>query len=211
MWHQCSACTRASGEDLSRTRRRAPAPKDGGPHAGSRPVSRILYRPSLSLRPAAAIHLGRTSPFASCGLPGGCPEGRAGHPCLLLGLAPDGVCRAAAVARDAGELLPHRFTLTRPRPGGLFSVALSADRSAWDIPQRPALWSPDFPRPGVELRAAATRPAPVLIMRSRWVPVGARAPQVPPARRPPRAPRRGASGERRDRVRPAAARPARRP
>src|SRR6516164_2705596 len=30
----------------------------------------------------------------------------------LFGLAPGGVCRARPVARPAGELLPHRFTLT---------------------------------------------------------------------------------------------------
>ena len=30
----------------------------------------------------------------------------------LLGLAPDGVYQAARVTSDAGELLPHRFTLT---------------------------------------------------------------------------------------------------
>ena len=30
----------------------------------------------------------------------------------LFGLAPDGVCRARPVTRPAGELLPHRFTLT---------------------------------------------------------------------------------------------------
>jgi hypothetical protein len=43
-----------------------------------------------------------------CGPPG--DVGRAGHP--LFGLAPGGVCRAAPVTRDAGALLPHRFTLT---------------------------------------------------------------------------------------------------
>ena len=31
---------------------------------------------------------------------------------LLLGLAPDGVYQADAVTRNAGELLPHLFTLT---------------------------------------------------------------------------------------------------
>ena len=41
------------------------------------------------------------------GLPG--DIGRATRP--LLGLAPGGVCRAAPVARRAGALLPHRFTL----------------------------------------------------------------------------------------------------
>ena len=38
--------------------------------------------------------------------------GRAALGRLLRGLAPGGVCRAAAVARGAGGLLPHRFTLT---------------------------------------------------------------------------------------------------
>lgn len=51
----------------------------------------------------------------------------------LLGLAPDGVCRASPVTRAAGGLLHHRFTLTGlpPRPfdrgvsaGDLLSVAL---------------------------------------------------------------------------------------
>ena len=96
-----------------------------------------------------AIHLGRALPPASCGLPGGArarrPE-RAGSPYLLLGLAPDGVCRAAPVARGAGELLPHRFTVAWLSPGCLFSVALSAGRPAWNFLQRPALRSPDFPR-----------------------------------------------------------------
>lgn len=35
-----------------------------------------------------------------------------GTPCLLLDLAPSGVCLAKPVTRPAGELLPHRFTLT---------------------------------------------------------------------------------------------------
>ena len=38
--------------------------------------------------------------------------GRAALERLLYGLAPNGVCRAAAVACGAGGLLPHRFTLT---------------------------------------------------------------------------------------------------
>jgi hypothetical protein len=47
----------------------------------------------------------------------GCPEGRTGRPCPLLGLAPGGGCRAAGVTPDAGALLPHRFTLTCADPG----------------------------------------------------------------------------------------------
>jgi len=38
--------------------------------------------------------------------------GRAALRRCLLDLAPGGACRAAPVARRAGELLPHRFTLT---------------------------------------------------------------------------------------------------
>src|SRR5439155_27174723 len=53
------------------------------------------------------------------------PRARAGDPiALLFGLAPGGVCRADAVTRAAGELLPHRFTLTALADGGLLSVAL---------------------------------------------------------------------------------------
>ena len=46
---------------------------------------------------------------------------------FLLGLTPNGVYRARPVARPAGELLPHRFTLTdgNDPAGGLLSVALS--------------------------------------------------------------------------------------
>ena len=36
--------------------------------------------------------------------------------CLLLDLSPGGVCLAKPVTRPAGELLPHRFTLTPRRP-----------------------------------------------------------------------------------------------
>lgn len=55
-------------------------------------------------------------------LPGGGGHGsRPGQPCdrpsLLLGLAPDGGCLAAAVARCAGGLLHHLFTLTCPFRG----------------------------------------------------------------------------------------------
>src|SRR4051794_22311612 len=42
----------------------------------------------------------------------------------LSGLAPGGVCRATTVARRAGGLLHHRFTLTSELGGGLLSVAL---------------------------------------------------------------------------------------
>ncbi len=66
---------------------------------------------------------------------------------LLFGLAPDGVYQARPVTRPAGELLPHRFTLTnRQKPaGGLFSVALSLTLRLVGVTHHRILWSPDFP------------------------------------------------------------------
>ena len=66
---------------------------------------------------AATIHLDTPSPGASSGLPAGSGEQpsdacAAALSCGLLGLASGGVCRATPVTRNAGALLPHRFTLT---------------------------------------------------------------------------------------------------
>ena len=88
------------------------------------------------------------------------PESVRGRAALsLLDLAPGGVCRATPVARSAGALLPHRFTLAAPKAGGLFSVALSCESPRLAVSQHPALRSPDLPQP-VQARAAAIRPAP---------------------------------------------------
>ena len=45
-------------------------------------------------------------------------------PSLLLGLAPDGVYPADSVARIAGALLPHRFTLTSKGPRTILRLAV---------------------------------------------------------------------------------------
>jgi hypothetical protein len=75
------------------------------------------------------------------------PESSDGQPsnALLFGLAPGGVCLAPGVTTGTGELLPHRFTLTSPKRGGLLSVALSCASPRLGVTQHPALWSPDFP------------------------------------------------------------------
>src|SRR5258708_11334460 len=72
-----------------------------------------------ALRRATAIHLGSPSPATSSGLPagsGGPPSNAcaAGLAARLLDLAPCGVYRPARATSGAGELLPHRFTLTAP-------------------------------------------------------------------------------------------------
>jgi hypothetical protein len=88
------------------------------------PVSRILSRASTLGRsflwdagcpaPQATypgVISGRAAPLARRPRPTGSAP--------IFGLAPGGVCRARAVTRPAGELLPRRFTLTlaaeRPR------------------------------------------------------------------------------------------------
>src|SRR5258708_29172544 len=63
------------------------------------------------------ISLGRRLPGASSGHTREPHAGRASPAlasriALLFGLAPGGVYRADPVTRVAGELLPHRFTLT---------------------------------------------------------------------------------------------------
>ncbi len=71
----------------------------------------------------------------------------------LFGLAPGGVCQARPVTRPAGELLPHRFTLTcgskrlhaLNHVGGLLSAALSLPLRAVGVTHHHALRSPDFP------------------------------------------------------------------
>lgn len=79
----------------------------------------------------------------------------------LFDLASSGVYQASQVTLAAGELLPHRFTLTthrRRRPfGGLFSVALSLTLRLVGVTDRSALRSPDFPLLGFP--AATTWPA----------------------------------------------------
>ncbi len=111
------------------------APEDLTPcEGGSRPVSRVLS--------GTVIHLGRASPRASSDLPGD-SAGRAIVP--LFGLAPDGVCTAAACCHRRGALLPHHFTLTRVAAGGIFSVALSVGSRRPGVTWHPALRSPDFP------------------------------------------------------------------
>lgn len=71
-------------------------------------VSRVLSRLRKS---GTIIYLCRTLLHGLSGL----PESRnvADHDCFLFGLASDGVYLAITVTRNAGELLPHRFTLTQ--------------------------------------------------------------------------------------------------
>src|SRR3984885_11217205 len=82
---------------------------------------------------AATIHLDTPSPGASSGLPAGSGEQPsntcATAPwCGLLGLASGGGCLATPVTRNAGALLPHRFTLTTARVAVCFLWHFPASR-----------------------------------------------------------------------------------
>ena len=66
----------------------------------------------------------------------------------LFGLAPAEVYQAITVTHDAGELLPHRFTLTSRSLGEgwrfIFCGTFSGSPQA-TVSSRPTLWCPDFP------------------------------------------------------------------
>ena len=120
-----------------------PAAQDFEKKVRSGPVSRVLFPCGCS--PQGDGHFSRTADY---------PDAQAAYPeavadrtgprtalvagCSLFGLAPSGVCRASLVTQAAGELLPHRFTLT-PRaecPRGRFAFCCTfpglADR--WALP-----------------------------------------------------------------------------
>ncbi len=81
--------------------------------------------------------------------------------CSLFGFAPGGVYLARRVAPPAGELLPHRFTLTTPKCGGLLSAALSLTSRPVAVSDHPALRSPDFPPADKRCcQPTTTRPTP---------------------------------------------------
>ena len=102
----------------------------------SQPVSRVLSRAIIHLRPA--------SPRTCSGLP---ESGASDTMGFLFGLAPGGVYLATDCYQPRGALLPHHFTLTRRLSGGMLSVALAVGSRPPGVTWRPALWSPDFPPP----------------------------------------------------------------
>ena len=142
---------RAGADELADTPGSVPAPGcpgTGGDHPSTTYVAARLQRPTRELGRAT---LGRS----------------------LSGLAPGGVYRAAPVARHAGGLLHHRFTLTSGRPEGrpaavCFLWHCPAGHPGWALPTtlpcgaRTFLGGPEGPtRPPVQLiRAGQTTPAP---------------------------------------------------
>ncbi len=98
----------------------------------------------------------------SSDIPGGWPGGL--RPCGISRYTPGfrplfvllrmGFARPARY-RAAGGLLPHHFTLTGPRAGGLFLLHYPSSRLARVLPGILARRSPDFP---LRLREAAARP-----------------------------------------------------
>ena len=141
------------------------------PKSTSRPVSRVLYGPcgcphgrgGHSSGTSVAGCLGATHPD---NWPGNRPGRVAPAALSLFGLAPDGVCRAVAVAGARGGLFPRRFTLAAASRGGLFSVALSLGLRGCPLPRPEVIRHRCSMEPGLSSNArlsaiasAATRPA----------------------------------------------------
>jgi len=113
----------------------------------SRPVGGVLSSASRRLG-------GHPSERSTRGLPRPKPM-RTGSPCPLRDLAPGGVCLAIPVTRDAGALLPHRFTLAcaGANPGHRRSVLCGTFRQV----ALPGCWPAPCP---VEPRPSSTRSLP---------------------------------------------------
>jgi hypothetical protein len=152
-----TASERSLGEETEPCRARGEQRKE----EASRSVSRVLYR---GARPLCDDHLSRSAVACRLQQPTRKSTLRTAayrRICsFLFGFAPDGVYRASQVTLAAGELLPHRFTLTtrRKRPfGGLLSAALSLISRPVGVTDHPVLWSPDFP-PATAKPPATVRP-----------------------------------------------------
>ena len=164
----------------------------------SRPVRRVLLPPAVTGAAVATIHLGPPLPAGSRDLPAGSDEQPSGACCAVL-------LRAgfAEPPRSPAALVGSYPTVS-PSPagaGGLFSVALSRGSPRVAVSHRPALWSPDVPRPAG--RPAVPRP-PGRLVRAQHSTASPAPPQpaspIPPthrlrrlsdsAARRPRAPRR---------------------
>ena len=96
-------------------------------HFSRKSIARFLQQ---STRESMA---GRTDPLGGAGGDAAGPSG----PCSLFDLAPSGVYRARPVTRPAGELLPHRFTLTaraEAREAVCFLLHFPWPRGRWALP-----------------------------------------------------------------------------
>ncbi len=91
------------------------------------------------------------------------------QPGRLFCLAPEGVCRAAAIADERGGLLPHLFTLTPRLPAWRFVFCGTIRQRAFtraarprpcDLDRHPALRCPDFPLRRGSLPGASDQDAP---------------------------------------------------
>src|SRR5690606_34205041 len=77
-----------------------------------------------------------SGPHVTAGLLRPTRDSIGGPPASLLGLAPGGVCRAGPVARSAGGLLLHPFTLAcARRPSAVCSLLhFPSGHPAWELP-----------------------------------------------------------------------------
>jgi len=122
---------------------------------------------------AAAIHLGRMLPSASCNPPGqlawkpACQALRL-HALSLFGLAPDGVYHAIAITGNAVGSYPTLSPLpARGRTGGLLSAALSLRSPSPDVIRHRVSVEPGLSSPAAfrHWSGAAARPTDSLLYK----------------------------------------------
>ncbi len=132
----------------------------------SGPVSRILSW--------AFISLGRRLPAASSGQPGTQRRRASAHPrrdsppiwpCSGRGLASR--CVTTPLVRSYRTFSPLLcfVRLRRTTQSGVVSVPLSVASPRLGVTQRPALWSPDFPRPACANRERLAHSIPIVAQR----------------------------------------------
>src|SRR5680860_1741050 len=115
---------------------------------GSRPISRILSPPHNQCA-AGGDHLSGADVSVDLGAAylvlGGQPANAPTWPCSGRGMPGRRRRRRRRCALTA-PFQPHRYRGCAAAPGGLLSVALFHASPRLGVTQRPALWSPDFPR-----------------------------------------------------------------
>ena len=184
--------------------------RTGTARSAAKPQNSVKNRCQTACKPgsvprarpeAMAIHLGRPSPGASRDPPRrrrGNPRGQAkpGRP-PLLGLAPGGVYRAAAVAGSAVRsyrTLSPLPVVAEARAGGLLSAALSLGFPPPGVTRHRVSMEPGLSSPGrrESKPEAAIRPSGPVYLRAAVRPVNRPPVNRPPVNRPPVTARRAA-------------------
>ena len=127
-------------------------------HFSRRPIARPLQRSTRKSSRTGPVRRGVAR-----------NEVRPPSPCSLFDLAPGGVCLARLVAQPAGELLPHRFTLTArawARVAVCFLLHFPWPRGRWALPITMSCGARTFLPPSAKVDKATSKAARPATIRS---------------------------------------------